>query len=406
MGFPSDDIVTIKLGQHGYPTLISVNCPDKLGLGADIARIILEFGLIIVRADLSTDGKWCFCLFWVHPAEGISKNIRWAALKKLLVRACPPTRPHLLLPQFQIPKPTQSYLLRTLSMDNVGLLNEITQVLWELEFRVHKMIASVTPDGKAVTMFCLTDSRESLHEKRRQDDLCIRLKLILGEQTSDCVVTPAGTEWGELDCTTFLSAASTSLMDICSHDAQGVGKLRIDVDNSLSPGHTLLQICCKGRRGLMYDCMRTLKDFQIQIAYGRSATNGKGDGEIDLFILHGDGKKLIDPVKLENLCSRLEDEILQPVRIAIMDRGPDIELIVAASIGVCGQGRPRALHDITCVLKALGICIFKADAGFYLIEDHRWEVYRFLFMEKHDVDLSSRQTQAQIAEKLRRKLLG
>lgn len=36
-------------------------------------------------------------------------------------------------------------------------------------------------------------------------------------------------------------------------------------DNSLSPSHTLVQIFCQDHKGLIYDIMRTLKDYNIQV---------------------------------------------------------------------------------------------------------------------------------------------
>lgn len=36
-------------------------------------------------------------------------------------------------------------------------------------------------------------------------------------------------------------------------------------DNSLSPVHTLVQIVCRDHKGLLYDIMRTLKDYNIQV---------------------------------------------------------------------------------------------------------------------------------------------
>lgn len=39
----------------------------------------------------------------------------------------------------------------------------------------------------------------------------------------------------------------------------------VNMDNSLSPGHTLVQIICKDHKGLLYDIMRTLKDYNIQV---------------------------------------------------------------------------------------------------------------------------------------------
>ena len=45
-----DDVVVIRQSEkEGDPTVITVNCPDKTGLGCDLCRIILFFGLSIVR---------------------------------------------------------------------------------------------------------------------------------------------------------------------------------------------------------------------------------------------------------------------------------------------------------------------------------------------------------------------
>lgn len=39
----------------------------------------------------------------------------------------------------------------------------------------------------------------------------------------------------------------------------------VTLDNSLSPAHTLVQIVCLDHKGLLYDIMRTLKDYNIQV---------------------------------------------------------------------------------------------------------------------------------------------
>lgn len=50
MGAASDEVVSIKQGAHqGDPSEISVHCPDNVGLGCDLARIVFEFGLTVVR---------------------------------------------------------------------------------------------------------------------------------------------------------------------------------------------------------------------------------------------------------------------------------------------------------------------------------------------------------------------
>lgn len=50
MGILHDDVVLISPPEkEADPTVITVNCPDKTGLACDLCRIILFFGLSIVR---------------------------------------------------------------------------------------------------------------------------------------------------------------------------------------------------------------------------------------------------------------------------------------------------------------------------------------------------------------------
>lgn len=50
MGILQDDVVLVRPSEKDdEPTVITVNCPDKTGLGCDLCRIILFFGLNIVR---------------------------------------------------------------------------------------------------------------------------------------------------------------------------------------------------------------------------------------------------------------------------------------------------------------------------------------------------------------------
>ena len=50
MGILLDDVVLIRPSEkHDEPSVITVNCPDKTGLGCDLCRVILFFGLNIVR---------------------------------------------------------------------------------------------------------------------------------------------------------------------------------------------------------------------------------------------------------------------------------------------------------------------------------------------------------------------
>lgn len=59
-------------------------------------------------------------------------------------------------------------------------------------------------------------------------------------------------------------------MEFQNHNKLSSGSLTsngvsISLDNSLSPAHTLVQIVCQYQKGLLYDIMRTLKDYNIQV---------------------------------------------------------------------------------------------------------------------------------------------
>jgi len=417
---PSDETVVITLGQnHSDPSVVTVNCADKIGLSCDLSRIIFEAGLGVVRGDLSTDGKWCYLIFWVLPRTGSPRPIRWAILKRNLISACPPNPAHIFFMNIPEPRPKNVYILHICSLDRAGLLNDVSQVLWELELAVRKVKVSTTPEGKVIDLFFITDNRDLLHTTKRQADVCDRLKSVIGESSTNCDLRLAPPEFMAMEYAP-ISLLSPSIVDeLFTSETQFqadsnslqtkstlINKASVTIDNSLSPAHTLLQISSKDRRGLLYDVLRTLKDYNIQISYGRLSTNPKGICEVDLFALQADGRKIIDPQKQSSLCRRLQQEIFHPVRVMIVDRGPDTELLVASRIELSGRGRPRVLLDVTLVLKMLDICIFSADIGRHAIGDLHWEVYRFLLIDRPDLSLGSSRTRSQIAERVNNMLIG
>ena len=95
-----------------------------------------------------------------------------------------------------------------------------------------------------------------------------------------------------------------------------------------------------------------------QISFGRFTTKPRRKCEMDLFIMQADGKKIVDPNKQNSLSSRFRTELLRPLRVAIVSRGPDTELLVANPVELSGNGRPLVFYDITLALKMLDVCIF------------------------------------------------
>ncbi|MCL7045159.1 hypothetical protein MKW94_021315 [Papaver nudicaule] len=409
MGIPYDDVVIIKQSEKlGDPSMITVNCPDKTGLGCDLCRIILFFGLNIVKGDFSTDGKWCYVVFWVVEK---SRRTRWSSLKKRLLEACPSCYStsgiYFYRNELQQPKPPQLFLLKFCCTDRKGLLHDVTEVLCDLELIIWSVKVSTTPDDKVMDLFFITDSRELLHTKQRQEDTCNHLRSVLGDALISCEIELSGSE--VLTCSTGSSlppAITEEMFGLELGNNHPLSKsspsneISVTVDNSLSPAHTLIQIVCVDHKGLLYDMMRTLKDYNMKISYGRFSIKQGQNCELDLFIVQADGKKILDPNKLNALCSRLQAELLHPFKVAVVSRGPDSELLVVNPVELSGLGRPLVFYDVTLALKMLKICIFTADIGRHIIGDKECEVYRILLGEGNGLSMPSKKIEGQVRKML------
>ncbi|CAM8949151.1 unnamed protein product [Rhodiola kirilowii] len=386
MGFLYDDVVLLRPPEkEGDPSVITVNCPDKTGLGCDLCRILLFFGLSVVRVDVSTDGKWCYIVLWVLGKS----TTRWNRMKKRMVAACPSITSasgiSYYCAELQPPKPSDVFLLKFCCNDRKGLLHDVTKVLCELELTIKKVKVSTTPDGRVMDLFFITDTRELLHTKGRQEDTYNHLKGALKDAIITFDIHMVGPEVAACSqLSSFLPPAIAEHDFNSKKDDGSNGSLSnivsVSVDNSLSSAHTLLQVMCPDHKGLLYDIMRTLKDYNIQISYGR-CTSRRSNCEMDLFIVQSDGKKIIDPAKYNALCSRLRMELTRPLRVAVVSRGPETELLVANPVELSGKGRPLVFYDITLALSMLNVCIFLAEIGRHIIDGREWEVYRVLLDE-------------------------
>ncbi|XP_076938946.1 ACT domain-containing protein ACR10-like [Bidens hawaiensis] len=411
MGILHEDVVIIKPpDKQDQATVITINCPDKTGLGCDLCRIILFFGLSIVRGDISTDGKWCYLVFWVVGKP----STQWSLLKKRLLEACPScssANTLIYLPtELQPPKPPEVFLLKFCGHDHQGLLHDVIHVLCELELIIQRVKVSTTPDGMVMDLFFITDARELLHTKARKDDTYHHLKTVVGDSMVSCDIEKVSPDITACSLgPPFIIPPEitehTFNLEMLNPGQNGSGQsnhVSVMFDNSLSPVHTLVQIVCRDHKGLLYDIMRTLKDYNIQISYGRFTLKGKMDCEIDLFIVQADGKKIVDRSKQNALISRIRMELYRPLRVALVNRGPDTELLVANPVELCGKGRPLVFYDITLALKMLNTDIFSAEISRHMIGGREWEVYRVLLDEED----GSSVPRSRIEEAVWRNLMG
>ncbi|KAI3809031.1 hypothetical protein L1987_24998 [Smallanthus sonchifolius] len=414
-----EDVVLIEGGKNsGDPAVVTVNCPDKAGLGCDLLRIILEFGLYVTRGDFSTDGKWCYIVLWVVPRPS-SLRVDWESLNKRLLSCCPSFLPAFYLNQLTGgSKPPPLYLLTVFSRDRKGLIHDVTKVLCELDLSIQRVKVTTTPDGKVLDLFFVTDAMDLLHTQIRREGTCEHLRVMLGECCISCELQLAGPEYDIQQGRSCISEEVAKELfgselfvkedqpRTTSGDVSKVEKASITVDNLLSPTHTLLQIQCLDQKGLIYDILKISKDCDIRIVHGRICASVKGYRSLDLFIQNEDGKKIVDKDNQVALCSRLKEEMLHPLRVIITNRGPDTELLVANPVELSGKGRPRVFYDVTLALKTLKICVFSAEIGRHSASNRQWEVYRFLLDESRGSPSTSNRAKRDIVDEVSRTLMG
>lgn len=60
-------------------------------------------------------------------------------------------------------------------------------------------------------------------------------------------------------------------------------------------------------------------------------------------------------------------ELSRPLRVAVISRGPDTELLVANPVELSGRGRPLVFYDIALALKILNTNIFSVLALIHFV---------------------------------------
>eukprot|EP00850_Spirogloea_muscicola_P006320 SM000030S11329 [mRNA] locus=s30:95988:98609:- [translate_table: standard] len=454
---PSDDAVVIRLGsQPGSATEITINCPDRVGLGCDLARIVYEFDLSVVRggmdgmssmphqpriqlgasqvaslsfADLSTDGRWCFLVFWVLPQSGSANSVKWSLLKQRITAACPSNNPVLIYLPKPEPRTRELFLFQVCSSNRSGLLNDVCQVLWEIELTIKRVNVTTSPDDKAVDLFFVIDNRyKCLHlsmveieykgelpAKHRAEEVCSRVQeaLGLGDPSTRCELSAAGAL--AQDCalalvmppsvehSLFLEKEHGSDYDELEPGEKVVSPVPVTLDNGLSPAHSVIQIVARERKGLLYDCLRSLKDVHLQVAFGRTMSNEHSMCDMDMFVQQMDGRKVVDPTRQKEVCRAVKRALEKPIRIVVVTKGPDSELIVATPVEKCGRGRPRVLFDVSYVLRMLE---FQADITRHTVKDREWEIYRLLVQDKAGQAILSSKARTLVADEVRKALMG
>ena len=323
----SDDFVSID-ARSDFEAQVRVTCPDKTGLGSDIARTVFDFGLVTTKGDFATDGKWAFVLVTVvaqsflsasrgSPASGGARSgrpeknprghhldgapVNWNLLRVRLENLCPSKQSISTLSSLNLaayagsdnrenasssrdvfergsqghvnePRPGTMYILQVEVEDRVGLLHDVTQELWASELTVRRAHISTSPADTAVDLFYVTDERDELPAEARVAEISRAVQRVSGRRgggTARVVLTPAPAfvSARRSDAARLFEQGSIGRIETAS--ATQYTEATVTVDNLMSEKHTVFQIRTRDRKGLLYDVLRASKDLEVKVNYAK-----------------------------------------------------------------------------------------------------------------------------------------
>ena len=168
---------------------MSISSPDATGLGVDVARVLLEFGLHVTFADMMTDGGWALLVFRVRVVPGTSAA-RWSLLKRTLELICPRDTDALHALSHIPRRETEPFMVKISGHDRTGMLHRITQSFQEADCSVFKAHISTDDHGHVMDTFWIHDNKGLLPGLDRSSQISDRITELLGEDV-ECFIVPA-----------------------------------------------------------------------------------------------------------------------------------------------------------------------------------------------------------------------
>ncbi|KAK9839935.1 hypothetical protein WJX74_000676 [Apatococcus lobatus] len=177
---------------------LRISCPDATGLGCDISRMLLDFGISIIAGDISTDGKWCFLILEVELAPGVPA--RWSLLRQRLEHICPLSHslPYLMRIKGSQPRAFQHpFLLRITASDRRSVLHSLAHCLMEADVTVFKARIRTGKAKQVTDEFWVYDNRCELPNDIRARQIQNQVRGFLRQVDASLDISPAPRDSGD-----------------------------------------------------------------------------------------------------------------------------------------------------------------------------------------------------------------
>jgi len=297
------------------------------------------------------------------------------------------------------------YILQVEGHDRVGLLHDVTLALWELQLTLHRAHVTTSPSGNAVDLFYVTDDLHELPNPARVGEISRKIKPVVASTPEEAnrvniLIHPAPafvTRQGRIK--TLRAAEGMVVTE--ANEVPSDFETMVEVDNLMSPAHTVFQVRTRDRQGLLYDCLRVSKDLKVSVSYAKVEIVDKAVCEVVLFT-----RKNKDQEQTDYLCAKYKEHVDRPIKVEMLSESGNAltsELRVVAPLDIVGHTRPRVLLDVTEALQDLRVMVFKADIittprteGKKLQE----EVHRFLLTDVNGEPLATNEARQQVCDRV------
>ena len=410
---------------------VTISCPDATGLGVDITRVLLDFGLRIVHADMITDCSWCFLVLTLKLID-LGVPARWKLLKRRLEGSCPKDVDALYqLSGGMIDRNSdcEPYIVTVTGQDREGMLHVLMNSFWEADCAVFRAKIETHEGGIVQDMFWIYDNKKKLPSEDRVMEVSDRVVGVLGGDVECSIARAPAHEvvaprniiaavsglYGEepmrrLACKDAVShsnlrelisgekkharrgSSSDSLSSFDTHSPGSfpsfgrlshflTSKIRleefskyqdvvVDVDTETSSDFIILEVKCQDRKGLLYDIFLQLKEIRVRVAACRMNLMEDKRARVVVTLQDAYGGDMCSSSQaIPLLVQRLKEAVASPLQILLADGSNPRQalLSIVAPVDAGGRGRPRVTFDVTRVLTSAGLMISEADGKLHAV---------------------------------------
>ncbi|CAH9075626.1 unnamed protein product [Cuscuta epithymum] len=343
-------------------TVVKVDSVNKPGILLDVVQVLSDLDLIIIKAYISSDGRWFMDVFHVTDQHGnkVTDGNTICCIEKQALGPMGYTSDVLRTwpgKNAGVNSLVGDYTAIELTgRDRPGLLSEISAVLANLRFNV--VAAEAWTHNQRVACVLYVNDNKAMDDPSR---LCVieeKLRNIFRGpcEADDTNAAHSCVSMGKTHVDRRLHQMffadrdyeTCTCVDDVTPDSPS-SKPNIMIDHCVEKDYSVVNVRCKDRSKLMFDIVCTLTDMNYVVFHAAISSDGLYASQ-EYYIRHTDGCSLVTDREKETIIKCLEAAIQRRV-----SEGLRLELSAKDRVGL--------LSDVTRVLRENGLVVTRAGVS-------------------------------------------